>query len=1229
MRMPLTRRRAALITVALALGTLAGALGIARPAPRRHEAARVPAGRASSPADPAATRVSATYGKLPLSFEVNQGQSEEQVKFVARGQGYSLFLTATEAVLSLRAPAQHKPQSAAVVRMRLAGANTHPQLTGLDPLPGASNYFIGNDPRRWQRDVPNYSKVKYAGVYPGIDVIYYGNQRQLEYDIVVAPDADPRRIALAFEGVQTLSLDQHGNLVLRTSQGDIAQHKPVIYQDIGGTRQRVEGRYVLRAKHRVGFQVASYDTTQPLVIDPVLSYSTYLGGGGYDVGLAIAVDSAGSAYVTGQTTSTSFPGASASPIQSTWLGSNDVFVTKLNAAGNARVYSTYLGGSGGEIGYAIAVDSTGNAYVTGETDSGIQTPTSIPFPLVGAFQSRYAGGSDAFITKINAAGNALVYSTYLGGSGTERGYGIAVDGSGNAYVTGHTNSSQGNVPSLNDFPTAAPFQAQNASLGNYDAFVTKLNATGSALVYSTFLGGNASDYSIDGGAITVDSDGNAYVGGTTASTNFPGANTSTIQATNGGGFNDGFVVKFNALGSALLYSTYLGGNGYDEVNGIAIDTARNAYVVGYTDSPDFPTASPLQASRNGFGNDAFVSKLNAAGSALVYSTYLGGSGGSDVAYAVAVDSGGNAYVSGFTSSSNFPTVAPLQAVAGSGDAFISKLNAAGSALVYSTYLGAQSGAEQAYGIALDSAGNAYVTGQTNSSNFPTAGPFQATLGGSMDAFVAKIVGVAPTMSIDRTSLKFAAVTTGAAFSARTSAQTVRLTQTGAGTVTWTAVSTTPWLVVSPTSGSGSTTLTISSQFASGLTATQTGTVTLTLTGASNTAGPIAVTFNVVSSTAAASPPFGSFDTPAGDATVLAGSVAVTGWTLDNIGVKQVELWRDLQPGETTPPGNSTPGDLRNGKIYIANGTFVDGARPDVEGLYPTIPANYRAGWGYLMLTWGLFGQGNGTYKFYAFGVDQEGNTATIGTKTVVISNNTATKPFGSIDTPGIGGDASGPNFGWGLTPKVGGAATCKIQASGVQYSIDSGPLQPVVYGDVRTDIAGAFPGFSNTAAAGGHAIIDLTALTNGSHTIGWLITDDCNRADGVGSRFFNVTSGTSLTAASAAASAVAEPLTESPDPITVARGYGELPEILTPGEAGSRTVEVRQGERIEMRLPRGFESAYQLGPNGQRRALPLGATWDAASGIFSWQPAAGFLGRYRIVFTNGSERISVRVVVVP
>jgi hypothetical protein len=348
-------------------------------------------------------------------------------------------------------------------------------------------------------------------------------------------------------------------------------------------------------------------------------------------------------------------------------------------------------------------------------------------------------------------------------------------------------------------------------------------------------------------------------------------------------------------------------------------------------------------------------------------------------------------------------------------------------------------------------------------------------------------------------------------------------------------------------------------------------------------------------------------------------------------VQRVELWRDLQPGETTPPFASTPTDPRNGKVFIANATFVDGARPDIEATYPSTPANQRAGWGYLLLTQGLWNQGNGTYRFYAFAFDQENNVATIGTKSVVVNNAAASKPFGSIDTPGPGAEASGPNFGWALTPKVNGAATCRVGANGVQVSIDSGPLQPVVYGDFRPDIANAFAGFSNSSGAGGSFIVDWSTLSNGLHTIGWFVTDDCNRSDGIGSRFFTVSDGTNVAAlsGSAALSAIRSRETESDAAITVAHGLGELPIVVTPDVAGSRTIEVKQGERIEIRLPRGFDTGYQLVSDGRRGALPIGASWDSAANTLSWQPAPGFLGRYRLVFSNGTERISLRLVVLP
>ena len=675
----------------------------------------------------------ATYGRLPLRFERNLGQTDKQVRFTARGAGYSLFLTGNEAVLSLRSDGG----SNAVVRMKLAGAKARPRVTGVDRLPGLSHYFIG-DSKRWRSNVPGYSAVSYAAVYPGIELVFHGSQRQLEYDFVVAPGANPQSIAMSFGGVRNLSLDRHGNLVLATSGEALTQHRPVAYQEVDGTRVAVDAQYVVLADRTVRIRIGRYDASRTLVIDPVLSYATYLGGGGNDVGHAIALDGAGNTYITGETNSTNFPGAAASAIQSVQAGSYDVFVSKLNAAGTALVYSTYLGGSGGDFGYAIAVDPSGSAYITGETSSPtIVQPGNIPFPRVGEIDATYNGGGDVFFTKLNAAGDAIVFSTYYGGTGVDRGYGVAVDTAGVAYFTGSTNSI--------GFPTtASPLQGING--GSYDAFVVKLTAAGDAATYSTYLGGNGSEFTSEGGDIAIDAAGNAYVGGTTASTNFPGASASSIQPANGGGFNDGWVAKLNAAGNGLTFSTYYGGNGYDSVLGIALDGDNNIYFTGFTDSTNFSTAVPIQASRNGTAKDAFIVKLNSVATGVNYSTYLGGTA-SDTGYDIVVDASGRAFISGVTSSTDFPTASPLQALLGGGsDMFVSKLNALGNALAFSTYLGGSAGSEDGQGIAIDTVGNVYVAGSTGSSNFPATAAFQTSHGGSAtDAFVVKIaVGIEPT-----------------------------------------------------------------------------------------------------------------------------------------------------------------------------------------------------------------------------------------------------------------------------------------------------------------------------------------------------------------------------------------------------------------------------------------------------------------------------------------------------
>jgi hypothetical protein len=485
----------------------------------------------------------------------------------------------------------------------------------------------------------------------------------------------------------------------------------------------------------------------------------------------------------------------------------------------------------------------------------------------------------------------------------------------------------------------------------------------------------------------------------------------------------------------------------------------------------------------------------------------------------------------------------------------------------------------------------------------------------------------PAMTVDVKSMHFAGVRGATTLAPATSGQVFRITQLGAGTVTWTAKSNVPWLNVAPSTGSGPQDVTVTPRFADTLPAAAiiSGTVTVTYSGSSSPPFVVPITLSLLTSSSA---PFGVFDTPLDGSSNLQGSIALTGWALDDVEMDRVELWRTLQSGETTPPFASSRDDPRSGKVFIAVGTPISGSRPDVEALYPNMPMSERAGWGYLLLTWGLWNQGNGSYTFFAYAFDKEGKVTLIGQKTVGVNNNAANKPFGSIDTPGIGGRASGPNFGWGLTPKVNGVATCRIPNNGVQVSIDSGPLQPVVYGDARSDIAGAFPDFANSTAAGGHFEFDWSTLVNGTHTIGWLITDDCNRTDGVGSRFFTVRDQVFSDGAVTGILPTTNLRVDSDAAVTVAHGYGELPVIVNSAPGGVRAVEVKQGDRIEIRLPYGFERAYQE-VDGHRRELPIGSAWDARSGIFSWQPAAGFLGTFRIVFTNDAERISIRVAVIP
>jgi hypothetical protein len=640
---------------------------------------------------------------VPLAFEPNRGRAGRRIDFLARGDGYTLSLAKREAVLHLRGA--RRPG----VRMRFPGVRTVRRPRAVGRLPGKVNYLVGAR-RDWRTGVPTYRAVRYRRLWPGIDLVWHGRRGALEYDFRVAAGADPARSVISFAGADEVRVDR-GDLVLDVGGHELRQLRPHAYQSVDGERRTVKSRYALLGDRRVGIRLGGYDRSRAVVIDPVILTSTYLGGTGEDLAEDVEVDAAGNTYVIGETSSADFP--TASPFQAMRAGTNpDAFVTKFDQSG-ALVYSTYLGGGGGETGRAIEVDAGGNAHVGGNTGSA-------DFPTANPIQPTKGAGVDGFVTKLSPSGT-LESSTFLGGNGSDFVQGLALDGNGIVYLTGGTAST--------DFPVVNPIQAMNGGMN--DMWVASVNAAGTALAYSTYLGGSAND---SGVGIAVDSAGAAAVVGETGSTNFPTANA--IQAMNGGG-TDAFVTKVNAAGNALVYSTYLGGTVSEFGVEIALDGAGNAHVTGETDSSNFPTANALQPTPGGGFADAFATKLNADGSAFVYSTYLGG-GGDEIGRGVGVDAGGNAYFAGQTSSEDFPTSNAAQAMnRGGRDAFVTKYNPSGGAHEYSTYLGGTA-ADAAHGLTVDGAGNAYVVGDTASGNFPVNDAFQPQTGGATDAFLAKL-----------------------------------------------------------------------------------------------------------------------------------------------------------------------------------------------------------------------------------------------------------------------------------------------------------------------------------------------------------------------------------------------------------------------------------------------------------------------------------------------------------
>ncbi len=663
--------------------------------------------------------------QLPLAFVPNQGQSDARVRFQVANVGGTAFFTQDGVVLAMPAA---ETDAGATLRLHFIGANSDTEIVGRSPLPGVVNYLRGSDSANWHTDLPTYGEVIYRQLYAGIDLQYTGTEgagadangaqaRYLKGTYTVMPGADPTAIRWWHGGATNVQVDPAtGNLLIRLADngGTLTEQAPVAWQVIDGRRVTVPVQYTVATNGQVGFALGQYQSAHALIIDPTIVYSTYLGGSAREDVEGLAVDGAGNAYITGSTRSSNFP--SASPVQDNLGGEDDVFVTKINAAGTALLYSTYLGGSSGDQGVAIAVDTAGNAYITGDTQS-------TDFPTANAYQPScavllFVCAGDVFVAKLNSSGNALLYSTYLGGNVTEVAGDIAVDSSGHAYVVGSTASE--------DFPLASPLQVTNQ--GSMDAFLTKLNGSGNGLVYSTYFGGTGEE---SGLGIAV-SGGEAHITGLTTSGDFPTANAYQPSY---GGDGDAFVARFDAAGQSLRYSTFLGGGASDVGHAIALDSSGNAYLTGNTEG-QLPTQNPVQPTVGG-NSDAFVAKLNRDGNSLIYSTYLGGSA-SDDGRDIAVDGAGNAYITGETLSTDFPIANALQSNnRGNSDAFVAKLNNSGDRWLYSTYLGGDQ-SDHGDSIAVAADGNAYIGGVTFSTNFPLVNAIQGDNRGSGEGFVLKL-----------------------------------------------------------------------------------------------------------------------------------------------------------------------------------------------------------------------------------------------------------------------------------------------------------------------------------------------------------------------------------------------------------------------------------------------------------------------------------------------------------
>lgn len=666
-------------------------------------------------------------GRLPLTFEKNQGQAKKGVEWLARGGRSLLEFLPGEVSITAGGSAS---------RMRLVGARPSARWTGEAPQAQVSNYLRGSEESAWRKGVAQFGRLRCAQVYPGVDLVFYGSQGLFEYDFVVAPGADPGAIEIEFAGPGGLRIAADGALETDLGGSRLVHHRPVVYQERNGRRELVAARYTRTAANRVRFEIGAYDRNAPLVIDPVLQYASYFGGklpthNAEDEAYATAVDQEGNIYIAGRSTSSDLP--TEAGYQKKSKTSGDAFVTKLDPTGKKVIWTTYLGGGSLEYAYAIAVDGQGQVHVAGVTGSA-------DFPVKNAYQSKKTGLNIFFVTKLTAKGDGLVFSTYLGGERNDTAYGIGVDQWGNVYVAGRASSAQ--------FPVKNALQSKFG--GSYDGVIARFGPEGE-LHFSTFLGGTGND-EIYG--MTADEDGFIYVTGATNSPDLSRGNPYSNKAQG----RDAFAGKMTPDGAAWEWFTYLGGKGTDEGHAIAVDGYRRVYIAGYTTSADLPgTANAFQKERAG-SSDAFVAKLSAAGSELEWASYLGGtspapSASDEGATAIAVDPDGCVYVAGTTVAQDFPSVRAVQPkLAGKRDGFLTKVNATGDRIIFSTYAGGTEN-DQGLAVAIDGMRAAYVAGHTYSNDLPVVAEFVKSRGGNSDAFVERICD--PVIFLSRHTIDFA------------------------------------------------------------------------------------------------------------------------------------------------------------------------------------------------------------------------------------------------------------------------------------------------------------------------------------------------------------------------------------------------------------------------------------------------------------------------------------------